>query len=69
MEHHLDLSIILHRLDWHFLARLCPTDSQPLRPFLETLKGKSTSWEKVGHNPEFNEARLADILEFLGKGA
>lgn len=64
-KHRVELVICLDRSDWSFRASLCPEHAQPLRPFLESLAGKITSWQKVGHNPEFNEKRLAEILEFL----
>lgn len=66
-DHRVVLRVYLDREDKGFRAPLCSDDARPLAPFLEQLTGKSTTWEKVGHNPEFNEARLAEILEFLKK--
>jgi len=66
-DHRLVLRVYLDREDKGLRAPLCPKDTEPLLPFLDSLKGKSTSWEKVGHNPEFNEARLGEILNFLRK--
>jgi len=64
-EHRVELVVYLDRQDRDFRASLCQKDAQPLVPFLEMLKGKSTSWRKAGQNPEFNEARLDEILKFL----
>jgi len=64
-KHRLELVIYLKHQDWPFRASLCIEDAIPLRPVLISFKSLSTSWEKAGHNPEFNEARLAEILEFL----
>ena len=68
-KHRIEVVIYLNRQDWAFRASLCREDAQPLLPFLESLAGKSTSWQKAGHNPEFNEKRLTDILFFLRTGA
>ena len=64
-EHRIELVIYLDRQDRMFQASLCQQDAQPLVPFLKMLKGKSDSWRKAGHNPEFNEARLGEMLKFL----
>jgi len=66
-NHRLELLIYLERQNYPFRASLCPVDAQPLLPLLESWKAKSTTWEKAGQNPEFNEARLAEILDFLKK--
>lgn len=64
-DHRLELGIYLDRQDRNFRASLCPLDAQPLLPILESYRGKSTSWEKTGHNPEFNEAQLENAIAFL----
>ncbi len=64
-KHRVELIVHLDRQDRAFRASLCPTDALPLRPFLESLLGKSKSWEKAGQNPEFSEARLGEIVMFL----
>lgn len=64
-KHRLELVIYLERQDRHFRASLCSEDAQPLMPFLEGLAGKGDSERKSGQNPEYNEARLQDILKFL----
>jgi hypothetical protein len=68
-KHRVELAIHLDRRDWVFQASLCPEDAQTLLPFLVSLKDKSTSWEKAGQNPEFNEARLMDIIVLLQQSA
>ncbi len=65
-KHRVELNIYLDRHDQAFQVSLCREDAQPLVPFLESLAGKSDTWRKVGQNPDFNEARLAEILLFLG---
>jgi len=67
-KHRVEVLIYLDRQDWPFRASLCREDAQPLLPFLETLIEKSTTWRKVGQNPEFNEARLLETLKFLREG-
>lgn len=64
-NHRLELVFYLNYQSKTFRASLCPHDAQPLLPFLSSLMGKSTSERKAGHNPEFNEARLREILAFL----
>ena len=64
-KHRLELVIYLDFQDQSFRASLCPEDALPLRPFLEKLAGRSLTARRAGHNPEFNEARLADILQFI----
>ena len=68
-EHRLELVVYLDRQDWAFRASLCREDALALAPVLKNLAGKSIGKERVGQNPEFNEARLADILAFLRTGA
>jgi len=53
-----------------FQANLCPTDAASLLPILEGLIGKSAAregsdWLATGHNPEFNEAKLEAVVQFL----
>jgi len=48
-----------------FRASLCSRDARWIEPFLEECRGKSETWQQAGHNPDFNEARLAEILEFI----
>ena len=64
-EHRVELVVYLDRQDRAFRASLCPEDAVPLGVVLKMLQGKSTSWKKAGHNPEFNEARLIEIIQFL----
>lgn len=45
-------------------ACLCIPDAKPLLPFLKTLVGKST-WRSAGHNGEYNEARLAELITLI----
>ncbi len=66
-KHRLEVVIYLDRQDYPFRASLCPADGNILLPILNKFQGKSTSWQKVGQSPEFNEARLGEILEFLKK--
>ena len=63
-KHRVELEIHLDRRDQEFMASLCPEDAQPLLPVLKAFRGTSTL-EKAGRNPEFNEARLDEILAFL----
>jgi len=67
-DHRLELRIYLDRQDRSFRASLCPVDAQPLLSILESYQGKSTSWEKTGHNPDFNEAQVNNILHFILRG-
>lgn len=64
-KHRLELVIYVDRQDRCFRASMCLVDAQPLLPILEIFQGRSTDWRKAGHNPEFNEARLEEILNFL----
>ena len=64
-HHRLELLIYLDRQDRAFRASLCPVDGNILLPILNSFQGKSDTWQKAGHNPEFNEARLAEVIEFL----
>jgi len=64
-KHRLELVIYLNRQDQCFRASLCREDAQPLLPILESYQQKSDTWRKAGHNPEFNEARLAEMLDFM----
>jgi len=68
-KHRLELVIYLDYQSHCFQASLCPVDAKPLLPFLESLKGKSDTWQKAGHNPEFNEKRLTEIVWFLSDAA
>lgn len=63
--HRIEVVIYLDRQDWCFRASLCRDDAQPFLPFLKSLKGKSATERQAGQNPEFNEARLVDIIRFL----
>jgi len=65
-KHRLELIIYMDYESQAFRVSLCREDAQPLRPFLESLAGKSTNWEKAGQNPEYNERKLAEVLLFLG---
>ena len=64
-KHRLVLEMYLERRDQVFRAALCLDDGLPLLPILNVFLGKGTTWEQAGHNPEFNEARLREIREFL----
>jgi len=66
-DHRLILTVYLNRQDREFRVALCPEHAQPLMPILEGFIGKSATWEKAVDNPEFNEARLAEILNFISK--
>lgn len=68
-DHRLVLRAYLNREDKGFRAALCPEDAKPLMPILEDFKGRSATWEKAADNPEFNEARLVEILDFLKWGS
>ncbi len=65
-KHRVELVFYLDYQSDAFRASLCREDAQPLVPFLESLARKSDTWKKAGQNPDFNEARLAEILLFLG---
>jgi len=57
-----------------FEAYLCPAHALPLLKFLKELEGKSVAsrgddWLATGHNPQFNEVRLTEILDFLKRAA
>jgi len=67
-KHRIEVVIYVDRQDWAFRASLCQEDAQPLLPFLCNLVGKSTTERKAGQNPGFNEARLADIINFIRYG-
>ena len=47
-----------------FQVYLGPEDAKPLLPVLKSYHGKS-AWENSGHNAEFNEARLNEIIGLL----
>jgi len=64
-DHRVGLIIFLSTDVGSFRASLCPDCAKPLRPILEGFRGKTTTERQAGQNPEFNEARLAEILEFL----
>lgn len=64
-DHRLVLRVYLDREDKGFRVALCQDDAQPLVPFFKNLRGKSITWDRVGQNPEFNEARLKEIMDFL----
>jgi len=66
-KHDLGISIHLERFDHKFNAELCPEHGLPLLPILEAYAQFPGSWESAGHNAEFNDARLAEILDFLRK--
>ena len=64
-KHRVELVIYLNYGSEAFRVSLCREDAQPLLPFLEGLIGLCSDWQKAGQNPEYNEARLRELIVFL----
>ncbi len=48
-----------------FSAYFCPICSQMFKPVLVAISLSKGSWAQIGYNPEFNHARLKEILAFI----
>ncbi len=64
-DHTLDLDVRVAHQSPGFSAHLCPVDALPLEPALTKLAEAKGDWGSIGHNPEYNQARLKEIRNFL----
>ena len=64
-QHRVEVVVYLNDQSHCFRAALCRRDARWIEPFLKQCQNKSLSWHRAGHNPEFNEARLKELLEFV----
>jgi len=67
-EHRVEVVVYLNASDHCFRASLCRRDARWIEPFLKECQNKSLTWHRAGHNPEFNEARLKEVLGFIKWG-
>lgn len=67
-KHDLALEVSIGHQQPGFRAHLCPIDAQPLKSFLKQLKIIPGDSRQIGQNPEYNAARLEDVLHFIAGG-
>ena len=63
--HRVEVVVFLSDPSHCFRASLCHQDALSVEPFLFECKNKSLTWQRAGQNPEFNEARLKEVLDFI----
>ena len=64
-QHRVEVLVYIGEKSEYFRAALCRRDARWIEPFLKECRNKSRTWDRVGHNPEYNEKRLKEILEFI----
>lgn len=64
LDHTLAISFELTHQRPGFSAYLCPICSKIFEPVLLSLS-LSKTWAQIGYNPEYNQARLKEILAFI----
>jgi len=66
-SHSLTMTIHLERSDRCFRIELCPGHALPMLPILQAYAQFPDVFESAGHNIDFNDARLNEILIFLAE--
>lgn len=69
LEHVLNLEMHIKHQRPGFSCYLCPYCAAIFEPVLMSLVLVRGSWAQIGYNPEYNEARLREILAFIIKPA